>query len=421
MERLPDEATLLHRLRHNEVGPTLVRTLAQRIALFHEQAEAGEHVAAFGRFAIVARNSRENLDQVVPQVGVTLSRVVYERLRALTEDLLNRLQPLIEARAKQGIPRDTHGDLHLDHVYLFPERLPPRDLLIIDCIEFNERFRFADPVADMAFLVMDFLFNGRRDLAEVFADAYFECSKDQEGRSLLSFYTAYRAAVRGKVEGFELAEQEISQAERAAALVKARAHWLLALGQLENPRQKPCLILIGGLPGTGKSTLARRLAERADCCTIRSDLVRKELAGITAKAHSAFGEGIYTSAHTDRTYAECLQRAERLLFEGERVIVDATFGEERRRQHFLDLAARLAVPAVFVVCLADRQIVRRRLGERLDDASDADWTIYREAAKRWEEFGPAARQVLREVSTNEAVEQPLLQVLDVLGERCLLE
>src|SRR5208282_6366635 len=98
-------------------------------------------------------------------------------------------------------------DLHLDHVYLFPDRDPPNNLVIIDCIEFNERFRYSDPVSDMAFLVMDLLFHGRPDLAKMFSAAYFQASGDEEGLALLPFYTAYRAAVRAKVEGIELGEK----------------------------------------------------------------------------------------------------------------------------------------------------------------------------------------------------------------------
>ncbi len=178
------------------------------------------------------------------------------KLRELTEQQLAQLGPLIEARAERGSPCDTHGDLHLDHVYRFPDRPPPESLAIIDCIEFNERFRFADPVADMAFLCMDLRFHAQPDLAKTFADAYFTAAGDGEGRALLPFYTAYRAAVRGKVEGFELREAEVPAEEKASALARARAHWLLALGQLEAPARRPCLVLIGGLPGTGKSTLA---------------------------------------------------------------------------------------------------------------------------------------------------------------------
>src|SRR5262249_41535905 len=151
----------------------------------------------------VAGNARENFSQGRAHVGVTVSPEVFERLQALTEEALRQLRPLIEARAARGVPRDTHGDLHLDHVYLFPDRQPPEDLMIVDCIEFNERFRYADPVADMAFLVMDLIHHGRGDLAETFANAYFEAAGDEEGRALLPFYTSYRAAVRAKVEGFK--------------------------------------------------------------------------------------------------------------------------------------------------------------------------------------------------------------------------
>ena len=229
----------------------------------------------------MATNARENFDQSASHVGTTLSRAVFERLRGQTESALTALRPVIEGRAERGVPRDGHGDLRLDHVYLFPDHPPPADLAIIDCIEFNERFRYANPVADMAFPVMDLARLGRRDLARAFADAYFLASGDTEGWALLPFYTAYRAAVRGKVEGMELAEREIPASERAAALVRARAHWLLALEELEEPGRRPGLVLVGGLPGTGKTTLAQGLAEKAGLSVMRSDLVRKELERLT--------------------------------------------------------------------------------------------------------------------------------------------
>jgi aminoglycoside phosphotransferase family enzyme/predicted kinase len=418
MQRLPDEATLQERLGRGEVGVALVEALAQRIASFHRGAEANERIAVFGSFEAVARIIRDVFAQAAPQLGTTVSGAVFGRVKALAEEALSRLRLLIEARAARGLPRDCHGDLHLDHVYYFPDREPPADLVIIDCIEFNERFRFIDPVADMAFPAMDLAFHGRRDLARTFADAYFSAADDEEGRALLPLYTTYRAAVRGLVEGLELAEKEVPEAERAAALQRARAHWLLALTELEEPGRKPCLLLVMGLPGTGKSRLARGLAERAGFAVVRSDVVRKELAGLSGPEPTPppLREIVYRPEWNERTYVECLRRAGQLLFEGRRVLVDATFREEQQRQTFLNAAVGWGVPAGILLCQAEPETVRRRLELRQGDASDADWSVYLQVAANCEEMGTLTRQVLRAVSTEGSPEQALSQALESLRQ-----
>ncbi len=233
MQRLPDEATIQQRLGRGEVTAELIDSLARRIASFHRTADTNERIAGFGRFEAVSRLILDVLTESRPHVGTTVSEPVFARVGELAEQALARLRPLIEARAARGMPRDCHGDLHLDHVYYLPHNEPPGDLVIVDCIEFNERFRFMDPVADMAFPVMDLTFHDRPDLAGRFADAYFRATGDNEGRALLPLYTAYRATVRGMVEGLELTEKEVPEAERTAALIRARAHWLLAQRELE--------------------------------------------------------------------------------------------------------------------------------------------------------------------------------------------
>jgi predicted kinase len=403
MQRLPDDATLERRLARDEVTSAQVEALAIKIAGFHAAAASGSHIADFGRLATVARNARENFAQSAAQVGRTVSPAVYERLVQLTEEELARLGPTIEARAARGVPRDTHGDLHLDHVYLFPERPPPEDLVIIDCIEFAERFRFADPVADMAFLAMDLVFRGRRDLARVFSEAYFRAAGDAEGQALLPFYMAYRAIVRAKVEGIELEEREVPPDEKARARRRARAHWLLALGELESRIGRPALVLVAGLPGAGKSTLARGLAGRARFHVLRSDVIRKELAGVpeTQAATVGFCEGIYDAAWTERTYAEMIRRSGAMLAEGERVIVDASFRAERHRREFLRLALESGVPVLLLHCQADEATIRQRLAARHGDASDANWSIHEQAAAAWEPPTGATLRVYRPLQSNE--------------------
>jgi predicted kinase len=322
-------------------------------------------------------------------------------LQARTEHALALLRPLIEERARRGVPCETHGDLHAEHVYLFPDRPPPDDLIVIDGIEFNERFRYADPVADVAFLVMDLKFRGREDLARVFADSWFAASGDHAGLPLLPFYTAYRAMVRGKVEGFALTEEEIPPDERAADCVLARAHWLLALQELETSTRRPCLVLIGGLPGSGKSTLARGLAEHAGFEVIRTDIVRKQWA--------IPGELLYTPVWTDRTYDECLRRAERLLIQGQRVVVDATFVEDVWRRAFLDLARSLSTPAILFICQVAPETARQRLAQRRGDASDAGWAVYEKLARRWQKPGGRVRPFVREISSTKTPAEVLAQ------------
>lgn len=411
MERLPEEATLLSRLRRRELDAPQIERLAQRIAAFHRTAETSPRIAASARFEAVAGNIRDNLDVPLADVDNLVRRSVLKRLHHRMEKMLVRLRPRIEARAVCGIPRDTHGDLRLEHIYLFPEKQPPDDLVIIDCIEFNEHFRFADPVADMAFVVMDLMFEGRRDLARTFADAYFRAAGDATGYELLPLYTAYRSMVRAKVGGIKCAEMEIPESERMLTRSRTRAHWLLALGELERADRKPCLVLVGGLPGSGKSTLARELAEHAPFYVLSSDVVRKELAENVGVLRPSSTSAIYTPEWTARTYAKCLRRAEKLLFAGQRVLVDATFREERWRQAFLAAAVRWGVPAVLLLCRADPAVARERLEHRHRDISDADWTVYQMLAQSWQEISDFTRPFLCGISSGGSIQEILAQGL----------
>ena len=144
MRRLPDEATLQHRLRNNDVDVEVMRSLGRRIAEFHANADSGPSVAEYGRFDVVGSNARENFDQSVDQIDQTVSEPVFQRLASLTEDALTGHRELISSRAERGIPRDTHGDLRLDHVYIF--RILSRRMILSSSIVLNSPNGSALPI-----------------------------------------------------------------------------------------------------------------------------------------------------------------------------------------------------------------------------------------------------------------------------------
>lgn len=414
MKRLPDEATFGQMLRQGQIGEREIKTLAMRVASFHRAARV---VDCGGEPETIERNALENFSQSRSHIGTTVSEGVFDRTRSLTEKALEDLKAVFTNRSKEKFIRDNHGDLHLDHVYFFPEKPPPDDLVVIDCIEFNERFRFSDVAADAAFLYMDLKSCGRSDLAKTFADAYINASGDEEGRSLLPFYSAYRAAVRGKVEGFEVFESEVPSDVRKAALGRARRHWLLALRELESPDRWPFLLCVGGLPGVGKSTLAVELSQVLGGRILSSDKIRKELAGFSPlqPAASPVNQGIYANEWTEKTYAQCLQRAEAGLFEGDRIIVDATFKEEKQRRAFWSAAHGLGVPFVFILCRADPEVIFNRLRNRRGDSSDADWRIHEHVKASWAPLGSEISRRSLEIEIGQDIKAVVEKIISALS------
>ncbi|MBL8862947.1 MAG: AAA family ATPase [Planctomycetes bacterium] len=409
MRRLPDEATLAAHVARGPVEGAVMQRIAGTIARFHAAARHGPDVARWATCAAVRANCLDNFAALAGHAGTVAPLEEFLRLELETKAEIEAQHARIERRAAAGLPCETHGDLRLEHVYL----LDDGELAIIDCIEFSPRFACADPVADTAFLAMDLCAHGAWPEARVFLDAYFEASGDHDGRALVPLYVAYRSTVRAKVRALQAVGADIPAEHRARALQLARAHVQLAVGELAEPGERPCLVLVGGLPGTGKSVLSAGLAAASGFTWLRADAIRKELAGMDplASGQSAVRSGIYTPAWNDRTYGECLDRAKDLLFAGRRVLIDASFKEERRRRACLEAAREWGVPALFLVCDSEPHLVRERLAGRTGDPSDADWTVYEHVRSTWDPPGPRMATCLVRIDTSGSREQSLERAL----------
>jgi uncharacterized protein len=348
MHRLPESGMLTTLLERGAVDERLVSRLAHQLADFHAHAATGPGVDEYGSVAAIRANWNENFAQT-PNVDASV-RVA---IRDFVDGFIAQHADLLRRRVDEGRIRDGHGDLHAGSVCA-----TRRMAYLFDCVEFNRRFRCADVAAEVAFLAMDLEHFGRADLSQIFIDSYVRASSDSKLPVLLDFYKCYRAFIRGKV--LTLGQARITP--------EAQAYFDLAYAYATRSAQ-PLLVVIMGLPASGKTTLARALAGRMGLVHLSSDVLRKHLGGLRANVHrfDGFERGLYSRSMTRRTYAMLTRKAARWLRHGQSVVLDASFGLPAERAAVRQLARRTGARLVFVVCRADEGLIRLRLRARMSD------------------------------------------------------
>lgn len=364
MRRLPDER-MLDRLIDQAAPelPSEIERLARHLPLLLKASVICRNQAEGSHAAIVRANCEENLHQTVAAVGQTLSAEAHRVMTEIFRWQLDLLEPVFASREINGYVRDGHGDLHTRNICMTDS------IQVYDCIEFCRRFRVDDVAAELAFLLMDLDYRGRRDLAGRFFAVYQEHADDPGLVELLPFYKSYRAWVRGKVEALLANETDVAPDLRQTALERSRRYFNLALGY----HVPQMLLITTGLMGVGKSTFARTLADALGAEQLRSDVIRKELAAGPPDPHrpDTFGEGLYAQEMTTRTYLELRRRAELLLRSGKTVIVDASFVRQAERQAFFELADRLSLPVRLLHLHCDKTTAMARLDRRQAEGEDA--------------------------------------------------
>ena len=360
MKRHPDICRLATRVKHGQPVDAALADIADVLARFHDQAQRGRAIDAQGKVGSVGARWQDNLLELERFEGDVLEPESIRHVESLAWKYLTGRAVLFTQRILDRRIIDGHGDLLADDIFCLPTG--PQ---LLDCLEFNDHLRYVDCIDDAAFLAMDLEVLGRKDLAEYFLDCYRRSSGDDAPTSLTDFYIAYRAVVRAKVDCIRFSQGNIDAASDAPR------HISLAIEHLAAGAVR--LGLIGGGPGTGKTTLAHSVAERVNAEVISTDDLRRELQESNAISGEAgiLDAGLYAPENVSTVYREVIRRADLLLTHGRSVILDATWRDPRHRDLARELANETHSALLELVCTAPVQAATDRVRRRPPGSSEA--------------------------------------------------
>jgi len=358
MRRFDQEALFDELAKTNRLNAPLMDELADHIAAFHQAAEPRpRHGGAAALAAVVETNHR--CLTAAPQAGFVTEDIVELRERSLEQ--LAAVGTLLDRRRAAGKVRRCHGDLHLRNVCLFEGRPT-----LFDCLEFSDELASVDVLYDLAFLLMDLEHRGLAVFSNLVLNRYLDLTGEDDGLAAMPLFLSSRAAIRAHVTAaaIERAAQSKLKPEMAA---EARSYLKLA-AQFLQPRSRR-LVAIGGLSGTGKSTLAAALAPSLGARVLRSDVIRKRLFEVAPETR--LPTSAYRPQVSRRVYQTLRRKAANMLAAGYSVIVDAVSLKLSERQSFVTVAEAAGVPFTGIWLEAPPVTMDRRLRARRHDASDA--------------------------------------------------
>jgi len=362
MRRYPDACRLSTRVRHDEPVTAALERVADELARFHGRADRGRAIDEQGKVGAVDGRWQENIAELKRFAGTVLPADTVAELEQLATQFIAGRSVLFTARVEDRCIVDGHGDLLADDIFC----LPDGEVEILDCLEFDDSLRHVDVIDDAAFLAMDLEFHDSKELADYFLATYARLSGDVAPPSLTHFYIAYRAVVRAKVDCIRVGQDHPDAAGDAVR------HLDIAIDHLRAGAVR--LVLVGGGPGTGKTTLARRLAERVGAQVVSTDDVRRELqqSGTVIGSRGELDRGLYSPENVGEVYHAVLRHAHLLIAGGRSVILDGTWRDPRHRAAARQLASDTHSVLSEILCVASPETAAARVaGRPPGGASDA--------------------------------------------------
>jgi aminoglycoside phosphotransferase family enzyme/predicted kinase len=409
MRRFDEQHTLAAMLNRGELRHEVLEGVGRTLAEFH----AGCLPAPSGRYGAraVAHEVRRNIEELVQVTELLAELALIKSLSRFTAAFIAAHSGTLQARADRGCTREVHGDLRAEHVVLEP------GVSIVDCVEFDAELRTLDVADDLAFLVMDMAaLGGERYVADL-VTAYRRAGGDCGGDPLLAFFSVHRALVRAKVLLVRAAQHPPGSSAHGHA--SARARDLLTLAKRLTWRARlPLVIVLCGVPASGKSHLAAALAAESGLRRLSSDVVRKQLAGLAPTSRAAPTD-YYNVEANHATYAELGRLSAAEVVRSGGAIVDATFRHRDDRDAFAASFAG-AAPLLFAECTAPPDVLAERAIERERDplrASDATLRVVLREQSAWEPLNEVATNARIELDTNRPAQAILEDLVAGLDER----
>lgn len=395
MHSFPQEALFITMFELGLLDETSMEELGCVVAQYHAKAQTNDYIRTFGEVPQVRAAINENYEQTKKYIGGPQSQVQFEETKQYTDSFFEERSHLFTSRIENNQIRECHGDLHLRNICLWQDKI-----LLFDCIEFNEEFRFVDVMYDVAFTVMDLEARQCPDLGNAFLNTYVEQTGDWEGLQVLPLYLSRQAYVRAKVSSFLLDDPTVPSAAKEEAAATA-AHYYRLAWQYTKPRQGK-LILMSGLSGAGKSTVARQLARQLNAIHIRSDAVRKHLGGIGLQERG--GDDLYTAEMTKKTYERLLLLGIMLASQGFPVILDAKYDRASLRIDAITASKLHQIPLQILYCTAPLEVVRDRLALRTGDIADATIDLLEAQQTAAEPFTDAEQLYVKTLDTSQPLD-----------------
>ena len=373
------------------VTTELINELAEDLADFHLRIDRASMKSDYGSPTVIQHRIKDNFTEILPCADKHSGRMLAD-LETWVDETLDEHEELLNSRKQNEFIRECHGDLHLGNMVLIGAKIR-----LFDCLEFNDQLRWIDVVSEIAFLVMDLDFHGRRDLAYQFLNKYLAVTGDYTGLELLPMYLVYRAMVRAKVACIRDRQSE----NQGNNLASVSEYLRLALSYT---RASPLrLVITHGVSGSGKTFWSEQIAQHLPAIHIRSDVERIRYTRLTQENKDIR----YSAKNIEFVYDELLRISGIILRAGFQVIVDATFLSVSQRERFRHLAENIGIPFVILDFQCPEHILRNRVQQRLAhgrDPSEATEQVLEIQLQNMEMLGPDEHQYTIPISTEQAID-----------------